>query len=145
MNKKMQMRDEAVRVIAELAVRWPATFHVYEGHQRPLALGIHDAILEAGFPAEGLVAGLRRYVASFGYLRAMTANAVRINLAGEPAASSVPSTPPKPPREKLRLKRRREAQQGQPAKPAPVPKPAGRITLADLRVSAAARKAQQAA
>jgi sRNA-binding protein len=92
-------------------------------------------------------AGLRRYVASFGYLRAMTANAVRINLAGDASgvvgAEHAAQAAARLAGQKLRLKRRREAQRTQPVKPAPNPAPVPavpkRISLGDLRVAALAR------
>jgi hypothetical protein len=53
-DKKRQWRDQAVVAIAELEKRWPNCFSVYEPRRRPLALGIHDPILESGCPSEGL-------------------------------------------------------------------------------------------
>jgi ProP effector len=143
---KLQLRNEAIAVIAELEKRWPLCFSIYEPRRRPLALGVHDRILEAGFPAEGLANALRRYVSSFAYLRSMTADAIRIDLDGSAAgvvgAEHAAQAVARLADQKLRLKRR----ESQPATPAPPPVPTGpkRLSLADLRAAAQARRAQAA-
>jgi sRNA-binding protein len=100
---------------------------------------------------------LRRYVQSFGYLRAMIPDAPRINLASEVSgtvgAEHASQAAARLADRKARLKRQREAQRAQPPRvsgqpaPEPAPAPTGpkRISLGDLRAAAAARKARVAA
>jgi ProP effector len=139
MDKRMQLRNEALAVIAALAERWPLCF---SDEPKPLALGISNDILAAGFPSEGLERGLRWYAQGFSYLRAMRAGAARINLDGA-AAGVVSAEHAAQAAERLAdwtQRKRQRAAQPVALEPAPVPTKPKRLSLGDLRASAAARK-----
>jgi sRNA-binding protein len=78
---------------------WPATFALPERNRKPLALGIHGALLTAVEPAidagtvtvQEVKAALRRYVSAEGYLRACRrAGTARIDLAGNVVGTVTP-------------------------------------------------------
>ena len=112
-----------------LAQRWPSTFSVFEGRRRPLKVGIHLDILAAlggAVAADALSLALKVYVSNKVYRSRLIAGATRIGLDGAPAGTvsekEAASTP----------------KMAAPAKTVATPK---RLSLADLRAAAAARKA----
>jgi ProP effector len=122
-------------ILELLAERWPSAFSIYEARRRPLKIGIHLDILAAldGAVTPGdLGCALRVYVGNRVYRSRLVAGAARIGLDGEPAGivseaeAAGPATA-------------RSAMKAPPAKTTSgAPK---RISLADLRAAAAARKA----
>jgi sRNA-binding protein len=71
-------------------VRWPNCFWVYEGRRKPLKIGIHVDIVQAGgFEEPALRAALRAYVRNVAYRRQLIAGAERIGLDGLPAGAAV--------------------------------------------------------
>ena len=89
-RKRREADARANAIIGALSELWPHTFVVYERRRKPLALGIHRALLVAVEPT--IVAGtvtvkdikrtLARCTRSNGYLRNMRTDAGRIDLAG---------------------------------------------------------------
>jgi sRNA-binding protein len=79
----------ALALIEQLAERWPKCFSVFERRRRPLKLGVHLDLLDAGVaPAELLSLAMRLYTGNIFYLRSMVrTGAVRIDLDGMPAGS----------------------------------------------------------
>ena len=87
-------RERAVRakaIIGALSRLWPATFAVREHNRKPLALGIHRALLVAVEPAivaatvtvEDIKRALARYTSAKGYRRNMRAGTGRLDLDGK--------------------------------------------------------------
>jgi ProP effector len=125
-----------------LAETWPACFCVYERRRRPLQLGIHRDILAAlggAVTEEELSRALRYYTGNAWFLRAMVAGAARISLDGNPAGTV---TPEEAATATVRLANRKRKRPPSPIPTAPSPQ---RISLADLRREAQARKAREAA
>jgi ProP effector len=124
----MSNPDAAIAaVIALLAEQWPKAFSVYEGRRRPLKVGIHNDILSITPPELGKALGA--YVANRVYLDRMRAGAVRIDLDGNPAGAVTHA-------EAEHAKARLLA----PSPPATPPTPK-RLSLADLKAAAQARRA----
>jgi sRNA-binding protein len=89
MSKEEQENDHpvALAMIGELCQRYPKTF-THEPHDvRPLARGIHKAIIAdtPDLPASVVSQALAIYVAWLPYMRACIAGAPRIDLSGAPA------------------------------------------------------------
>ena len=88
---RRERASRASAVIGALCQLWPRTFAFYERKRKPLALGIHTALLVAVEPA--IVAGtvtvkdikraLARYTGANGYRRNIRAGAGRLNLWGK--------------------------------------------------------------
>lgn len=135
--------QKTAAVLELLAEAWPACFSIYEGRRKPLKIGVRDDILArvAGAirPRE-LSRALSVYCASPGYLRSFKVGAERVDLDGNPT-SIITVEEAAHATAKLARRRKRTAAAEQPAPPPPPP----RLTLADLRTSAAVRKAQQGA
>ena len=148
MNK--QRLTAALELIGVLAERFPACLAVNPSYRRPLKLGIHVDIL-AEFGADmiaprDLSAALRIYVSNRKYLKALVAGANRVDLNGMPAGTV---TAEHADIAKARYEQRcdkHKAKQKQlavaPAKPAESPIAAAprRLSLADLRMAAQARR-----
>ncbi|HKD93045.1 MAG TPA: ProQ/FinO family protein [Terriglobales bacterium] len=138
-ERRVKQADDLITVLADL---WPHAFSVFERDRKPLRLGIHHDILAAAKGAispDELKIALRFYCANGRYLRACVEGAARIDLDGE-AAGSVSADEAAHAGQRLAQYR---ARRSKPAPTASKPvKPIKRpITLADLRASAAARKA----
>ena len=89
MSKEKQENDHpaALGMIEELCQRYPKTF-THEPHDvRPLARGIHKAIVADApdLPASIVSQALAIYAAWLPYMRACIAGAPRIDLSGDPA------------------------------------------------------------
>jgi len=149
MNK--QRLTAALELIGILAERFPACFAVDPSYRQPLKLGIHLDILaqlsDTIAPCD-LSAALRIYVSDSKYLKSLVAGADRVDLNGMPAGTV---TAEHADIAKAQYERRREKQKAKqkqlavaPAKPAEPPKPVAaaphRISLADLRMAAQARR-----
>lgn len=129
------MKDP-IAIITQLAERWPKCFSVYEGRRRPIKVGIRADILDTVEQWPGLSAALGSYVHNQAYLQTLVAGAERIDLAGEPAGVVTAAEAAVAAEELAARAMRRKAV---PTTPAPAA-PAGRISLADLKASARARK-----
>jgi sRNA-binding protein len=128
--------------IESLCGRWPACFKIYERQRRPLKLRI-DQDIAANAPGEftpdELEAALRFYTGNFGYLLACREDTARIDLDG-----NVVGTVTKDESEYAAkiIARRRSKQPSPTAKPVITPPATPRkLSLADLREAARARKA----
>jgi ProP effector len=149
MNK--QRLTAALELIGVLAERFPACLAVNPSYRRPLKIGIHLDLLTAldgTITPKALCDALRLYVGNPWYLKACVAGADRVDLNGVPAGKV---TAEHADVAKAQYERRRDkhtAKQKQlavaPAKPAEPPKPVAaaprRISLADLRNAAQARR-----
>ena len=151
MNK--QRLTAALELIGTLAERFPACFAVNPSYRRPLKLGIHVDIL-AEFGADmiaprDLSAALCICTSSPRYLKALVAGADRVDLNGMPAGKV---TAEHADVARARYEQRRDKHKAikqkhlavAPVKPAEPPKPVAaaprRISLADLRNAAQARR-----
>jgi ProP effector len=140
MNK--QRLTAALDLIGILAERFPACFAVNPSYRRPLKLGIHVDILAQlsnTIEPRDLSAALRIYTANVKYLKALVTGADRVDLNGMPAGMV---TAEHADIAKTQYTRRRRA--FAPVKPAEPPKLVAaaprRISLADLRMAAQARR-----
>ena len=150
MNK--QRLAAALDLIGVLAERFPACFAVNPSYRRPLKLGIHVDILaqlnDATAPRD-LSAALRIYVSNSKYLKALVAGADRVDLNGVPAGTVTAEHAAVARAQYEQRCDKHKAKQKQlavaPAKPAEPPKSVAaaprRISLADLRMAAQARRA----
>jgi ProP effector len=150
MNK--QKLAAALDLIGVLAERFPACFAVNPSYRRPLKIGIHVDILAQlsdTIAPRDLSAALRIYVTNIKYLKALVAGADRVDFNGVPAGmvSEEHAAIAKARREGWYDKRKAKQKQlaVAPAKPAEPPKSVAaaprRISLADLRMAAQARRA----
>ena len=149
MNK--QRLAAALDLIGVLAERFSACFAINPRYRRPLKIGIHhDIAAQFGdtISPRVIAAALRIYVSNSKYLKALVAGADRVDLNGVPAGTV---TAEHANIAKAQYERRREKQKAKqkqlavaPAKPAEPPKPVAaaphRISLADLRMAAQARR-----
>jgi ProP effector len=122
-------------VIAELAAKFPKTFHVFERRRRPLKVGIHlDILTRIEIEPAMLSVVMRVYTSNPFYLRACAAGTPRIDLdghvVGEVRAEQA---------EGCRLRLTASRTKRRPAA-APAPAEPRRLSLADLRAAALARK-----
>jgi ProP effector len=149
MNK--QRLTAALELIGILAKRFPAAFAINPSYRRPLKLGIHrDILAQLGdiIAPRDLSVALRIYVGNLGYLAALTTGADHVDLNGQPTGTvtAEEAAHAKGRCQCWRAKRKTKAKQKQltVAKPAEPPKPvaaaARRISLADLRMAAQARR-----
>jgi ProP effector len=134
----------AIYLIAALADFWPKCFSVFQGRRRPLKINIHLDIAAAAAGAilpNEIAAALRLYVANAFYLRACREGAVRIDLNGEPAgvvtaaeaANSAARLKVQAAKRKAAKKQAQQAKEASPSQPK-------RLSLADLRQAAQARR-----
>jgi ProP effector len=143
---------EAAATITLLQERFPKTFFVREVKRKPLKISIDRdivALLNGAMSAHELTNALRFYVSAPGYLTALRPNAVRVDLAGEPAgivsagaaacaAEQLASTLLK---QGARRQKRAAAEERPVVKAEPVvEKGPGRLTLSDLKAAFAARQ-----
>ena len=142
MNK--QRLAAALDLIGVLAERFPACFAVNPSYRRPLKIGIHhDIAAQLGDTISPRVISdaLRIYTSSSRYLKALVAGAERIDLNGMSAGTVTAEHAQRRDKHKAKQKQLAVA----PAKPAEPPKPVAaaprRISLADLRMAAQARRA----
>jgi ProP effector len=149
MNK--QRLAAALDLIGVLAERFPACFAVSPSYRRPLKLGIHLDILAQlsdTIAPRDLSAALRIYVSNSKYLKALITGADRVDLNGMPAGTVTAEHADIAKAQYEQRREKRKATQKQlaiaPAKSAEAPKPVAaaphRISLADLRRAAQARR-----
>jgi sRNA-binding protein len=150
----------ALALVATLAKSYPLAFAIEPRRRRPLKIGIHHdlmAALGAKITDSALTDALALYVGNPGYLKASIAGADRIDLAGKPAGQV---TAKQADIAKARLDKQRHAaakpvveriepvKSDIPAEGKPVvaavaqaePAKSRRVSLADLRAAARARK-----
>jgi len=134
--------------IEALADMFPACFSVFQGRRKPLKVGILNdllAVLAGAATAKELGLALAIYTGNHCYLRACAkAGAARIDLQGE-VAGSVSAEEAANARQRLaqmgaKQARRREAQAKAKAAAELKARNAGRVSLADLRRAAEARR-----
>jgi ProP effector len=147
MNK--QRLTAALELIGVLAEGFPACFAVNPSYRKPLKLGIHhDILAQLGdtISLRALSDALRIYVGNLGYLAALTAGADRLDLDGMPAGTVTVEHADIAKAQYERRRDKHKVKQKQPvvAKPAKPLKPAAaasrRLSLADLRTAAQARR-----
>ena len=81
---RRERASRASAVIGALCQLWPRTFAFYERKRKPLALGIHTALLVAGtVTVKDIKRALARYTGANGYRRNIRAGAGRLNLWGK--------------------------------------------------------------
>jgi ProP effector len=140
-QKNREKAKQARDTIAVLADLWPHCFSV-STPRLPLKLGIHRDILAArpgGLSGIRLRRALRHYTNNAAYLQVCFAGSARIDLDGELAGKV---TADEAVHAAARLARRKHRRKSNSPTAAPISsEPAKRVTLADLRTSAAARKA----
>lgn len=147
-ERGLQSASDPLQTISLLADVWPQVFAIYERRRVPLKVGIFADLLAAGFDGleDDLEIALRRYNNSLGYQQKLKTGAVRIDLNGEPAGTvTADQAQWAEKRVAWFYKRRAEALQKVAQKPAPIEPPKPRkVSLADLRAAAQARKAATA-
>ena len=116
--------QQARQLVTTLAERWPKCFAVKSCRRVPLKIGIFADIAAAGFAGD-LALALRWYTGSTEYKQALKAGAARIDLDGN--AAGVVSNLEARSAAAVLAKRS-------------LPRPAKRLSLADLRAAAQARK-----
>jgi ProP effector len=154
-TRTAKLRKAALATIALLAERFPAAFAVLETKRRPLKTGIAEDILAAAPDLDKAAVGaaLRFYCGNPRYRGALTAGAVRVDLAGNPTAPAVTAEEAAHAQQCLaERKARAKAKAARPAAakpakpkpkgPTPAPKPeAIRMSLGALREAARRRAA----
>ena len=131
----------ANETIAALAAKYPKAFFLLESRRRPLATGIHDALMADAAPEErgAIIFALRIYVSNPRYLAACYIGAPRIGLDGEVVGYVTAKDARFAARRfahlSARILARRRAALTQPRARA------GALTLTGLRAAALARKA----
>jgi sRNA-binding protein len=158
MNDTFQKRVDVATITMRLAELCPKAIFVYEQRRQPLVIGIRDAILARvgdRITPQEFNAALRAYTRNIGYLRAMAQpGAMGIDLEGNPveavteqqAASAAKGVAAHWARQAAR-KAAARADLAAPAprpvhsSPAPMSEKPRRLSLADLRTAALARKA----
>jgi sRNA-binding protein len=90
LSQTLRKRETTAAVIRLLAETWPAAFSVYEARRKPLAVGIHEPLLEAlagAVEPPELGRALGAYTCNAAYLRALAKpGAMRVGLDGAPVA-----------------------------------------------------------
>ena len=131
-----QKREQAIAAaIALLAELYPKCFSIYQGRRRPLKLGIHldiQAGLDGAMTPAELHTALGAYCSNPAYLGHTRKGAWRLDLNGEPAGVVTAE-------EEAHAKARLASIKARKAK-AQAPT-ARRLSLADLKAAALARKA----
>ena len=130
-----QRMSKVYGLISGWAEKYPRCFAVLGHKRRPLKIGIFEDLLAAmngSATSKDVGLALCIYTSNRGYIGALRAGAPRINLAGE-AVGIVTAKEAEHAQQRLNL---------HPAKasPKPMSKPLHRLSLADLRQAAAARR-----
>src|SRR5262245_58633476 len=135
----------ATAAIALLAELYPKCFSVYEGRRRPLKIGIHNDILAA---VDGAITPLELgkalgiYCSNRAYLGHTRKGAWRLDLDGKPAGTVTADEEAHAKATLAGIKAKKEARTATvktAAQPA-IPQPPKRLSLADLKAAALARK-----
>jgi ProP effector len=148
-NKSYTAAQNTITALADL---YPACFAVFQERRKPLKVGIREEVIAAlaGAAAPKEIAlALRFYTANIWYLKACVEGAPRIGLDGN-AAGSVSAEEADHAKQRLEQQRARRERHRQAAartepKTEAQAKPAvRRLSLADLRATAKARRAAAA-
>jgi sRNA-binding protein len=146
MNDTKKRRDTTIAtVIALLAELYPKGFSVYQGRRRPLKLKIHldiQAALDGAITPLELHRALGLYCSNEAYLGHTCTGAWRLDLDGNPAGTVTADEEAhaKATLAGIRAKKAaRTATARATAQPA-IPQPSKRLSLADLKAAAQARK-----
>jgi sRNA-binding protein len=165
MSKRKARRREVVAIIEELARRFPQVFvaNIWNAH-KPLAVGVGPAVIAAcpDLPPKPLRLALGAYIARLAYREAVAAGGPRFNLAGQvegevtlehiaDARMRVETMERKrrvrlanaSAAHKAKLEAAKLAKASKQAPPAPAAPP--RLSIADLRAAALARRASKTA
>jgi ProP effector len=128
--------------IVVLADLFPACFSVLQQRRKPLKVGIRDDVLAAlngAITAKEAGFALKIYTSNHHYLTACKEGAPRVGLNGE-AAGHVTADEANNAKQRLVQRRVKQARSQQTTKPTTKPAPR-RLSLADLRTAAQARRA----
>jgi ProP effector len=140
-------RPQIQAVLDLLAVRWPKTFSVYEARRRPLKIGIHGDILAAldgGITPDELKLALAHYCRNPVYLRKILPGTWRYDLDGNHVGEVTANEAADAKRrlaEIEKIKADRAAAKKAAEEAAEIARRGPRLSLADLKASALARKA----
>jgi len=136
-----QRREQAIAAtIALLAELYPKCFSVYQERRRPLKLGIHldiQAALDSIITPAELHQALGYYCSNSAYLSSTRTGTERLDLNGEPAGAV---TADEEAHAKLVLARIRTKQKARTVAAKAQAPPTKRLSLADLKTAALARK-----
>jgi|SRR5262245_7780452 len=136
-----QKRNQAVAAVIDLlAETFPKAFSVYQERRYPLKLGIHldiETALDGAVTMAEIRRALRRYCSNPSYLGRLRKDASRLDLNGEPAGAVSPDEEEHAKVKLARIKAKKKARAA--ANKAQVPT-AKRLSLADLKAAALARK-----
>ena len=140
LNKPSSRYQAIAAAIALLAETFPRCFSVYQERRRPLKLGIHldiQAALDGAITPTELHAALGAYCSNQSYLGALRTGAWRLDLNGEPAGVVTTDEEAHAKTALARIKAKRAARAAAAKAQAP---PVKRLSLADLKAAALARK-----
>jgi sRNA-binding protein len=131
--------------IALLAETFPRCFSVYEGRRRPLKIGIHKDILAAvdgALTLPELSKALGAYCSNHVYLGHTRKGAWRLDLDGKPAGTVTADEEAHAKATLVGIRAKKEARAATaPAAAQPAtPQPPKRLSLADLKAAALARR-----
>src|SRR5262245_42560137 len=145
-SEAKKLRDTTVAaVIALLAERYPKCFLVYEGRRRPLKIGIHrdiKAALDGAITPAELHKALGIYCSNPAYLDHTRTGAWRLDLDGNPAGvvTADEEAHAKATLAGIRAKKEARTATAKAAAQPAIPQPPKRLSLADLKAAALARK-----
>jgi ProP effector len=146
MNEAKRLRDATVMaVIALLAETFPRCFSVWEARRKPLKLKIHldiQAGLDSAITPAELHKALGAYCSNKVYLSHTRKGAWRLDLDGNPAGAVTADEEAHTKATLAGIRAKREARTATAkaaAQPA-IPQPAKRLSLADLKAAALARR-----
>jgi len=136
-----QKREQAsAATIVLLAETFPRCFSVYQERRYPLKLGIHldiEAALNGTIATAEIYRALRRYCSNPSYLGRLCKGAERLDLDGKPAGAV---SDDEAARARARLARIKAKKANRAAAANPQAPPIERLSLADLKAAAVARK-----
>jgi ProP effector len=133
-----------IAVIALLAEAFPRTFSVWEMRRRPLKIGIHrdiETALDGAITPAELHKALGTYCSNRAYLEHTLTGTLRLDLDGNPAGvvTAEEEARAKATLAGIKAKKARRAAAKPTAQPT-IPQPPKRLSLADLKAAALARK-----
>ena len=146
-----QSHNQAVTAaIALLAERWPQCFSVWEARRRPLKLKIHldiQAALDGAITPAELGNALGMYCSNLVYLSHTRTGAWRLDLDGKPAGvvTADEEAHAKATLAGIRAKKEARTAAAKATAQPVIPQPPKRLSLADLKAAAVARRRATAA
>jgi len=149
MNETKKLQDlNVTAVIALLAETFPKCFSVYEGRRRPLKLKIHldiQAGLDGAITPAELHRALGAYCSNQVYLSHTRRGAWRLDLDGKPAGVVTADEEAHAKATLAGIKAKKEARTAtaKAAAQPGIPQPPKRLSLADLKAAALARKTEK--